>query len=206
MVPEVAHDLHLCHHCDQLHRHMVLAPGETASCSRCGSTLASNHSGRLETALALLCAAIPAFIIANCFPIITLNLIGNTQSSLLITGVLQFAYSGLWPLAILVFLTSIFLPGLYLCGLLYVLAPLYFGKVAPHTGRLFRFLSRIEAWNMLEIFLLGVLVALTKLGSIADLVLGPALYAFVALILLNTLLSVALDKHTVWQQIPVVER
>ena len=203
MVPEIAHDLHLCHHCDQLHRHVALAPGETANCTRCGSVLASNRSGGLEVSLALLCAAIPVFVIANCFPIITLNLIGNTQSSLLITGVIQFAQSGLWPLAALVFLTSILLPGIYLFGLLYVLAPIHFGKTVRHAGWLFRLLSRIEAWNMLEIVLLGVLVALTKLGSIADLVLGPALYAFVALILLNTLTSVTLDKYAVWQQIPI---
>ena len=206
MTPEIAHDLHLCHHCDQLHHHVELARGEIANCTRCGSVIASNRSGGIEIAIALLLAALPTFIIANCFPIITLNLIGNTQSSLLITGVLQLADSGLWPLAVLVFLTSVVVPGIYLFGLLSVLTPLHFGKPPRYAGALFRWLLQIEAWNMLEIFLLGVLVALTKLGSIADLVLGPALYAFAALILLNTLTSAVLDKHAVWQQIPIKQQ
>ena len=196
-------NVHLCHHCDQLHEIRPLATGEVATCVRCGSSIASNHSLDNELSLALILAAVPTFIIANCFPIITLNVIGNSQSSLLITGVLQLVESGLWPLAILVFLTSIFLPGLYLVGLLYVLLPLRFGKTPKHAGSIFRWVSRIEAWNMLEIFMLGILVALTKLGSIADLVLGPALYAFIALILLTTLNNAVLNRAVVWAKMPI---
>ena len=51
--------------------------------------------------------------------------------------------------------------------------------------------------------MLGILVALTKLGSIADLVLGPALYAFIALILLTTLNNAVLDRASVWEQLPL---
>ena len=200
-----APNLRLCHHCDKLHEITVLAPGEVACCVRCGSSIASNRGVDNELSVALIIAAIPTFIVANCFPIITLNLIGNTQSSLLITGVLQLAASGLWPLAVLVFLTSIFLPGIHLIGLLYVLIPLKFGKIVPLAGQIFRWVARIETWNMLEIFMLGILVALTKLGSIADLVLGPALYAFVALILLTTLNNAVLDRAAVWEQLPLNE-
>ncbi|MGR8950458.1 MAG: paraquat-inducible protein A [Gammaproteobacteria bacterium] len=203
MPATTARNLHLCHHCDQLHELVELSPGENAFCIRCGSSLASNRDADNELSLALVSAAIPTFLIANCFPIITLNLIGNTQSSLLITGVIEFAASGLWPLAILVFLTSIFLPGIYLVGLLYVLLPLQLDIVPPAIGPIFRWLARIEAWNMLEIFMLGILVALTKLGTIADLVLGPALYAFIGLIILTTTNNVVLNKAAVWNKIPL---
>ena len=142
------------------------------------------------------------FLIANVFPLITLDLAGYTQAGLLITGVFQLWASGMWPLALLVFFTTIFLPGLYLIGLLYVLVPLHFGQAAPKAGVIFRWVNHIEVWNMMEIYLLGILVALTKLGTIASLVLGPALYGFVALIIINAINGSHMDKHAVWERMP----
>lgn len=197
--------LYLCHECDCLHELQKLAIGQAAFCARCGGAILRRKTVDQTTAIALVLTAIPMFIIANVFPLITLNLAGHTQAGLLITGVMQLWASGLWPLAILVFCTTILLPGLYLLGLLYVLVPAQLGRPWPKAGVIFRWVNHIEVWNMLEIYLLGILVALTKLGTIADLVLGPALYAFVALILINAVNGSILNKHAVWDQIPVEE-
>lgn len=197
--------LYLCHECDCLHELSRLSVGQKSFCSCCGAGIISKRTVDQTTSIALMLSAIPMFVIANVFPLITLDLAGHTQAGLLITGVFQLWASGLWPLAVLVFCTTILLPGLYLLGLLYVLLPIQMGKALPGAGVMFRWLNHIEVWNMLEIYLLGILVALTKLGTIADLVLGPALYAFVALILINALNGSILDKHAVWEKIPMRE-
>jgi len=194
--------LYLCHECDHLHELGSLMVGQASFCARCGASILSKRTVDQTTSIALVLTAIPLFIIANAFPLITLNLAGYSQSGLLITGVVQLWFSGLWPLALLVFFTTILLPGLYLFGLLYVLVPVQLGSAAPKAGIIFRWLNHIEVWNMLEIYLLGILVALTKLGTIADLILGPALFAFVALIFINAINGSILDKHAVWDQIP----
>lgn len=194
-------ELYLCHECDFLHEIPPLNPGYTARCAQCNAFIASRKSLDESATIALTLAAVVFYLVANTFPLITLDLAGNTQAGLLITGVIQLWDSGMWPLAGLVFFTTILLPGLYLAGLLYVLIPLHFARRAPNAGSVFRYVLHLETWNMLEIYLLGVLVALTKLGSIASLILGPALYAFVALILVNAASASQLDKHGVWKKI-----
>lgn len=197
-----ASELYLCHHCDCLHELSNLKIGFSASCSQCGASIRAKKSADQSSAIALVLAAIPMFLIANVFPLITLDLAGYSQQGLLITGVIQLWASGLWPLSMLVFFTTILLPGLYLLGLLYVLVPLQSGRAAPKAGVVFRWVNHVEVWNMLEIYLLGILVALTKLGTIASLVIGPALYAFVALIIINAINGSRLDKHAVWDRMP----
>ena len=54
---------------------------------------------------------------------------------------------------------------------------------------------------MLEIFLLAILVAMVKLGDVADVIYGVSLYSFCLLILSLSLLSYSLNPHDVWNKL-----
>jgi paraquat-inducible protein A len=55
---------------------------------------------------------------------------------------------------------------------------------------LVRVMQSLRPWGMIEVFLLGVLVAIVKLSSMATVVPGPALWAFMALtVMLTAVLS-----------------
>jgi paraquat-inducible protein A len=66
--------------------------------------------------------------------------------------------------------------------LLYVLLPVHLGRVPWQMPRMFRLLRRIQPWSMMEVFLVGILVAVTKLVDMASVVPGLALWAFAGLI------------------------
>ena len=70
-----------------------------------------------------------------------------------------------WLVALLVLLTTILLPALEIACLLYLLIPLWLGRLAPNTPMIFRLVLAIHPWSMMEILLLGILVTLVKLAT-----------------------------------------
>ena len=54
---------------------------------------------------------------------------------------------------------------------------------------------------MAEIFIIGTAVALVKVAGLATVSLGPAFWAFCALIIVTALKNSFLSKWTIWQAI-----
>jgi paraquat-inducible protein A len=54
---------------------------------------------------------------------------------------------------------------------------------------------------MMEVFMLGILVAMVKLAKMASIVPGVSLYAFVALIFVLAATTASLDSHLVWHRL-----
>ena len=70
-------ELIACHECDTLHRIPALAPGRSAHCSCCGALLVHNPKGGLERPIALNIAALILLVLANAFPVLTLQISGR---------------------------------------------------------------------------------------------------------------------------------
>jgi paraquat-inducible protein A len=64
-----------------------------------------------------------------------------------------------------------------------------------------RWMLHLDEWVMLEVYLLGIIVACVKLMAIAPLKFGWGLYAFIALIIITTMLTSGLDSGLFWQRI-----
>jgi len=191
-----------CHECDALVRERALAPGSMARCRRCGGLLRRAKHESIERTLALVMAGLVLFTLANIYPFMTFQLEGREQESSLVSGAIVLWNEGLPELGVLVFLTSIGFPALYLLGLLYVLAPLHLEhRPARHFGPVFRMILAIGPWGMLEVYMLGVLVAIVKLSEMATLVPGVAFWSFCGLILVTTATNGALDPHVIWKKL-----
>ena len=187
-----------CHECDLLQRKRPLSPGERASCSRCGCSLYEEKRNGLDRALALTLASLVLIVLANVFPFMIFSLDGRVQESTLFSGVLELYHSGAAPLAALVFAATIAVPLLRLLGLAAVLFAVRTGRTLPHLARLFRGITWLGPWGMMEVFMLGVLVALVKLSEMATILFGASFYAFVALIVVSSASAAALDPRLVW--------
>lgn len=190
-----------CHDCDLLLRPQRLAAGECACCPRCGAALARGKRDALDRTLALTLAALVCFALANLYPFMTFSFEGRLQENTLMSGVISLARDGLYPLAALIFAASIGVPLVKIAGLLYVLLPLKLGRRPWNLGLSYRLLEFLHPWGMLEVYMLGVLVAITKLSGMATIALGTAFYAFVALILLTTAASSTMDPRVVWERL-----
>ena len=198
-----AKSLIACHDCDLLHRVRPLLDGQSATCSRCGAILYQQKPDSLNRTLMLTVTAFILFILANTFPFMTLKIAGREQGTTLISGAIAFHESGMWGLPVLVFLTSILVPAVKILGMLYILLPLKFNRLPWKVGPLFRFLQTVTPWGMMEVYMLGVFVALVKLADLATIVPGVAIYAFGALILIMAAASTSLDPRIVWNRLPV---
>jgi paraquat-inducible protein A len=190
-----------CHDCGMFLRPRALPEGGRAKCPRCGAGLYRETHRSMDYAIALNLAGLVLFAIACLFPFMTFKLEGRVQTSTLITGVLEFWDQGLWPLAALVLAVTIVIPLSKMLATLVVLIPLRFGLPARGLGPLFRAVELMHPWAMMEVFMLGVLVAYVKLTDLATLELGRALFAFSVLIIVLAASESLLEPRNVWARI-----
>ena len=157
----------------------------------------------LDRPLALAVAGFLLLLIANFFPFLTLKLEGRSQDTVLISGILALYGESRMGVAALVLLTGLVFPLIQLAGLIYVLGPLKLGWQAPRMAPVYRWVRHIQPWAMTEIFMLGTLVSVVKLAKTGSIVTGPALYAFMALVLILPAAVTSVDAESVWQSTSV---
>ena len=190
-----------CHECDLVHKKTPLPKRAAARCVRCGAVLFRNKPDSIDRALAMTLAGIVLFVVACSFPFLTMKNAGIVQKTALFTGIINLSRQGLPGLAIMVLLTCVLVPLGQMLSLLYILVPLKHNRPARYSAWLFRFYLNTQPWGMMEIYLLGILVALVKLGKMATIVPGLSVIAFGILIFVIAGAFSALDPHLVWERL-----
>ncbi len=193
-------ELIACHDCDLLQKIPRLQNGQKALCTRCRASLYQPKKNTLNRSLALTLTAIVLFIIANSFPFLSLNSQGQIIDSTLISGSVALYEAGSPILSALVLLTTFIFPLINLLGLLYILLIIKLNRTHWRMRTLFRLIRNTESWGMLEVLLLGALVAGVKLGDFALVIPGIALYSFALLILIIAALDSTLDPYLIWRE------
>ena len=87
MVADSSQPLIECEHCASIYRRHELEHGETASCTRCGSTLWRYSGLTLSNWLALAITALIIFGIANAYPVASMSVQGMMQQASLLDAV-----------------------------------------------------------------------------------------------------------------------
>ena len=107
----------------------------------------------------------------------------------------------MWGLAAPVLLAAILIPFIKLAGSVWVLRLARAGRLTGRSAPSFRLVDLLHPWAMIEVYLLGLIVAWVKLRNLATLELGVGLLALVALILVAVWAEAALEPHEVWEAI-----
>ena len=195
---EYDRNLIACRNCDTLVRKRGLnGRGEIACCPRCGSTLYSNMSRRINLTSAVALAALITFLIAQAYPILELVADGTTSQTTLIGAIVVLWRENMQFVAALVCCSTVLFPLTELLALLYVLIPVSAGYIPPGFNRVLRLIQLVRPWEMIEVFMLAVLVTMVKMQSLARVIPETALFAFVALTLMLAAL-VKLDLFALW--------
>ncbi len=187
-----------CPECDLLQRETPLPPRRTACCRRCGAALYRSTSNSLERSLAFTLAAVMLLLIANALPIASLEVRGQHVETTLWGTVQALYHQDRVAVSILVFVTTLLAPALELALMLYMLVPLRLGFAPKHLALAFRLAPVAREWGLVDVFMLGVVVSLIKLGNLALVVPGIALWSFGALILLLTAIGAAFNDREFW--------
>ena len=190
-----------CHDCDLLQKVPQLRVGQTANCIRCNAFLFKNQRNSVNRSLAFAITGLILYVISNMFPLLSLRALGTTQDETLISTSVSLFKADMPLLSIVVLFTTVIFPATTLLGTIFILIQVKRNKFNDYTAPLFRFLRSTDTWGMLEIFMLALLVAMVKLGDVAEVVFGTSLYAFCLLILSLTLLSNSLNPHDVWSKL-----
>ena len=188
-----------CHVCTQLSPANVLAHGQ-ARCPRCGAPLHARKPQSIQRTWALLIAALILYIPANVYPIMRVVSLGQAQSDTILSGVIHLWEVGMYPLAIVVFVASVFVPMVKLMVLLYLLLSVQLGWRRGLRERtvLYRFTEAIGRWSMVDVFVVALLAALVHLGQVATIIPGPAALAFAAVVVLTMFAAMAFDPRLMW--------
>lgn len=195
-----------CHFCDTLHEAEPLPEGQAARCRCCGAVLYQNRPASLARVSAFSSAALILMVVVSQFPFLTMDAAGLRTTLNLISGARALIAEGSPLLGIALALFTIVTPVSLASGLLYVCAPLMVGKIAPGAIHIAKWLNRAEPWNMIEVFLLGVLVSLLKLDKLAEVHFGLGFWAFAAVMVCMAAAISGIDRDELWDRLEVARR
>jgi paraquat-inducible protein A len=198
-------DLVICEFCDSVYRRAPLRGRGAACCRRCGAKLYRDARLDLDRTLALVLTALLTFVIANCYPLLSVGVGGKSADGTLWRIILDTSDSNVAPIALVAATSVFFFPLLQICLYGYVAIALRRGRVPAAFIGVMHALRQMRPWTMVEVFMLGMLVAVVKLGDEATSSPEIGMWAFAVLTLLLTLLnSIALEEF--WERAEEIER
>jgi paraquat-inducible protein A len=157
--------------------------------------------GSLERTLALTVTAAIAFIVANVMPLMGLSAVGRTASTTIIGGAWEMWVQGERMTALLVGFCVVLAPAVRIGFMLAVLLAARRFPTPSWAGTLLRWAERHEPWAMVEVMMLGILVALVKIAELATVIPGIGMFAVGALIFLLAAMAVTFNAGEVWERV-----
>ncbi len=188
-----------CHACDLLVEEGNIPPRSKAMCPRCGSFLYEPKENTVNNTLALVITGLLLLWPAISLPIVEMTIIGDTSFNTLLNAVIKIYQAGYYWIAFMVLFTSILAPLAKLSVLLIVLLHIKFQQHTKLLPLLFRYYVKLDVWEMLDVYMIAMLVGVIKLFDIAAIKGGLGLYSFVGLLLTSILVTLKLDKKQIWE-------
>jgi paraquat-inducible protein A len=187
-----------CHTCHLLCR--SAGPDAIMICPRCGSRLHQRKPNSIKRTWALVLAAFIFYIPANVLPITTVTSLGIAQSDTIMSGVLYFIKTGMWPIALVIFVASIFVPliKLLILGFLLITVQRKSSWRQKDRTRLYRITEVVGRWSMVDIFVVTILVALVKLGALASIQAQAGAVFFCAVVIITLFAAMSFDPRLIW--------
>lgn len=192
-----AHGFGTCHACD------LLVPLGEADCPRCGSAM---HDARIPGSTtrtwALVISATLLLVPANLYPVMTVMQYGAGEPSTILAGVVHLIDAGMWPLGMLVFFASFVVPitKIVVLGLLLVTVERGSNWRTRDRSLLYRVVEVVGAWSMVDVFLVGILVALVQMDALARVLPGIGVTFFAASVVLTMIAAHSFDPRLVWDR------
>ena len=192
----LANGLYTCHDCGLLQK----PAGHGGVCARCHGVLHARKTNSLARAWALLLTAMILYIPANALPIMETRSILGYQADTIMSGVIYLMTHGSWPIALVILFASILVPlakMIALTLLLYTTQRRSTWRLTERT-RLYRVVEAVGRWSMVDVYVVGILVALVQLDALATIAPREGAAAFGAVVVLTMLAAEAFDPRLMW--------
>jgi paraquat-inducible protein A len=193
------HALIVCPHCDGLFNAPTLNPDEYARCPDCLEPLKGHRLPSRELVLAAALTGVICIALAAASPVLTASFGGLQTEVNVFSAQVAFDADGYAVAAWALMLVSLTVPLVQVSALSWVLAFAQARRPAPGFRWLLPLLQAIRPWAMVEVFFLGTLVVIIKVGGWVSIVLGPGFWSLAAF---SALLATAhrFDSSSLWEQ------
>lgn len=198
--------LTICPHCDSVYQTLPCAPGETAICTRCYAVLWRGNGRVSPCLLPLTLTAAITLVVACIFPVMSVGFYGMTNDITLWNAAWALAYGesgSMMAVCTAYLLVAAPLLQIVLTGWLLLFAR--FARPAPAFVFSMKALKWLHPWSMVEVGVLGFLVAGIKLSSLLDVSVGPGGWALAVSCILIILVNNH-DLRPLWDLLAVDER
>ena len=178
----------------------------TARCPRCAAAVHLRKPDSIARTWAFLIGAYVLYLPANLLPIMDTSSLFDAQQDTILSGVVYLWTTGAWITALIVFIASIVTP----LTKLIILTALVISVQRKSTWRpharamVYRVVSLVGRWSMLDIFVVTVLVALVQIQSVAVVSAGPGAFAFGAVVVLTMFAAMSFDPRLIWDPVKAV--
>jgi paraquat-inducible protein A len=188
-----------CHECGKLSR-VARGHAHGLRCPRCGAALHSRKPDSLQRTWALVIAASICYLPANLLPVMTVTSLGKPISDTIMSGVVYFIEHGDWPLALVIFTASVFVPMMKLAILVFLLISVQRrSRWRPvERTRMYRLTEAIGRWSMVDIYVITIMVALVRLGNLATIEASAGAVFFGAVVVLTIFAAESFDPRMIW--------
>src|SRR5207249_11749676 len=146
------------------------------------------------------------YLPANVRPVMETGSLFGAQKGTILSAVVYLWTSGSWPLAAIIFVASIMVPGGKLLALPVLLISVQrrsSWKPLERT-KLYRVVELVGRWSMVDIYVAAVLTALVQFKALATIKAGPGAIAFGAVVVLTMFAAESFDPRLIWD--PLEER
>jgi paraquat-inducible protein A len=143
------------------------------------------------------------YIPANIYPVTAVTSLGQTQEDTILSGVFFLFHHDMWPLALVLFTASVFVPLAKIMALMFLAASVQLGSQwrPVDRTRIYRITEMIGRWSMVDIYVVTILVALVHLGSLATVVPGMGAFYFGVVVVITIFAAEGFDPRLIWDQI-----
>ncbi len=191
------HDIVLCHTC-----HKLLARSWSGkACPRCGSTVHRRKPQSNSRTTVLVISAVLLLFPANLLPIMKVDFLGTAQNSTILDGIIYFFHSGSYFVGAVILCASVLVPVFKVIGLTILLL----NRSLPEASlrrktKMYRFITFIGRWSMLDIFVISLLAAMVNFGFISTTGAAPACTWFCVVVALTMTAAETFDPRTMWDR------
>lgn len=190
-----------CPSCDLLYDVSDMREGEKANCSRCGDFLTRVRADGFVKLQSYAIAGLVFLMIGCAFPFLSFKSSGLESVMTLPQMVLQLYGEGRPDMAFLVAAFIIVLPAAVLVLLLALSTCIIKQRYYPWMVPVTRLAFHMQSWSMVEVFFIGVLVSLVKIGHMATVVIGLSFWGYGAFSLLFIFAVASLDRLQYWNEL-----
>lgn len=190
-----------CDECDLLQRIHLLKSGERFKCERCGHVLVDAHEHAPARILVAAGASLLMLSFALSFSFLGFSTNGAERSITLFNIVSVLIRQDYLILSAIICLALFVFPIAYLSAVLGLIWSFHNHYISlPLKRYLIRGIIVIQPWLMVDVFLVGILVALVKMNSLADIELGLSFWAFCGYVLFLLKTVSMIDRRWLWNQ------